>query len=69
MKMEHTKLLTKLNHLPIEMQSEVNDFIDFLISRKKKKISKKKPTFGSAKGQITISTDFDEPLEDFTEYM
>lgn len=54
--MENTKkLLSKLNHLPIEMQTEVNDFIDFLISRKKKKISKKKPIFGSANGQITIS--------------
>ena len=41
MKMEHTKLLTKLNHLPIEMQSEVNDFIDFLISRKKKRFPKR----------------------------
>jgi prevent-host-death family protein len=29
--------------------------------------SKRKP--GSAKGMITISEDFDEPLEDFKEYM
>ena len=28
-----------------------------------------KPKFGSAKGLITISDDFDEPLEDFQEYM
>ena len=25
--------------------------------------------FGSAKGMITMSDDFDEPLEDFREYM
>jgi len=34
-------------------------------------ISKPKPRaqFGSAKGLITISDDFDAPLEDFKEYM
>jgi antitoxin (DNA-binding transcriptional repressor) of toxin-antitoxin stability system len=28
-----------------------------------------RPQFGSAKGMITMSDDFDEPLEDFQEYM
>ena len=28
-----------------------------------------KPQFGSAKGLITMSEDFDESLEDFKEYM
>lgn len=28
-----------------------------------------RPHFGSAKGLITLSEDFDEPLEDFAEYM
>lgn len=34
-------------------------------------ISKSKPRaqFGSAKGLITMSDDFDAPLEDFKEYM
>jgi len=27
------------------------------------------PRFGSMKGKITIADDFDEPLEDFKEYM
>ncbi len=30
---------------------------------------KAQPRFGSAKGLITMSDDFDEPLEDFSEYM
>ena len=30
---------------------------------------KSRPQFGSAKGLITMSDDFDEPLEDFEEYM
>ena len=28
-----------------------------------------KPTFGSAKGMVTMSDDFDAPLNDFKEYM
>ncbi len=27
------------------------------------------PQFGSAKGLITVAEDFDEPLDDFREYM
>ena len=30
---------------------------------------KRRPKFGSAKGLVTISDDFDEPLEDFKDYM
>lgn len=30
---------------------------------------KPRPQFGSAKGLISMSHDFDEPLEDFAEYM
>jgi hypothetical protein len=29
----------------------------------------KRPVFGCAKGQFWMSDDFDEPLEDFEEYM
>jgi len=31
--------------------------------------AKPKPVFGSAKGLITMSDDFDEPLEDFRDYV
>jgi antitoxin (DNA-binding transcriptional repressor) of toxin-antitoxin stability system len=31
--------------------------------------TKPRPQFGSAKGLITILDDFDEPLEDFKEYL
>ena len=37
-----------------------------LVSLKKEK---KQAKFGSAKGMITMSDDFDAPLEDFKEYM
>ncbi|MBD1907977.1 type II toxin-antitoxin system Phd/YefM family antitoxin [Funiculus sociatus GB2-A5] len=31
--------------------------------------AKGRPQFGSAKGLVTISEDFDDPIEDFKDYM
>ena len=63
-------LYSKLEALPPNLKSEVSDFIDFLIEKAKKKDTKNvKPKFGSLKGKIKLSVDFDEPLEDFKEYM
>ena len=70
--MTHIQLYTKINNLPSDLKAEVNDFIDFLLSRKKKKplgSSGKSPQFGCAKGKIWVSTDFDEPLDEFKPYM
>lgn len=67
--MEHSQLYSKISSLPSDIRAEVNDFIDFLLNKKKKEIKKKKPKFGCAKGQIFISPDFDEPLSDFKDYM
>ena len=67
--MKSIQLYTKLSYLPNDLKSEVIDFIDFLLSKKKKEMIKKKPQFGCAKGQFYMSPDFDEPLEDFKEYM
>ena len=67
--MEQIQLYTKINSLPDDIKSEVNDFIDYLMTKKEKEFKKKKPKFGCAKGQIYISPDFDEPLDDFKEYM
>lgn len=61
-------VIEKINSLPIELQKEVEDFIDFLKSKvENNKDGKRK--LGLAKGQIKMSADFDEPLEDFKEYM
>lgn len=67
--MEQIQLYTKLSNLPTDLKSEVNDFIDFLLSKRKKEIQQKKPKYGCAKGEIYISPDFDEPLDDFKDYM
>jgi hypothetical protein len=68
-KMEQIQLFTKINYLPADLKSELNDFIDFLLLKSKKGNKKKQPKYGCAKGQIYISPDFDEPLVDFKEYM
>lgn len=67
--MEQIQLYTKISQLSGDLKSEVNDFIDFLLSKKKKKNHKKQPQFGCANGEIYTSPDFNEPLDDFKEYM
>lgn len=67
--MSSSELYIKINHLPAELKSEVNDFVDFLITKKKVNRKLKKPVFGCAKGKIKIAPDFDEPLDIFKEYM
>lgn len=62
-------LYSKLESLTPELRSEANDFIDFLIEKaKKKSIKSQSPKFGSLKGKIKLSDNFDAPLEDFNEY-
>ncbi len=67
--MESTKLHTKISTLPPNLKSEVNDFVDFLLNKRRKEIKKKKPKFGCVQGKIYMSPDFDEPLDDFKDYM
>ena len=55
-------LYTKISCLPTDIKSEVNDFIDFLLIKRKKQQKFKSPKFGCAKGKIIMSSDFDEPL-------
>ena len=66
--MEQAQLYSKISVLPTDLQSEVNDFVDFLLN-KRKRYKGKETGFGCAKGEIYISQDFDEPLDDFKEYM
>lgn len=61
-------LNTKFESLPPNLKKEVNDFVDFLVS-KSKSDAKKPAKFGSAKGKIKMSADFDAPLDDFKDYM
>ena len=64
-------LYKKLEQLPPELKIEVQNFIDFLLDKNKSKneIQVIKREFGSLKGKIHLSKDFDDPVDDFKEYM
>jgi len=57
------KLYTKIESLPPKIKEEALDFIDFLVQKAKATQEKNKPVFGSMKGKIQLSEDFDAPME------
>jgi hypothetical protein len=66
-------IYTKLEMLPPALKQEAMRFIESLVEKSSGKNSgeagKTKPVFGSLKGKIKLSEDFDAPLDDFREYM
>ena len=58
-------LSDKFKALPPELQHEAIDFIEFLLLKYKNKNKGKRP-FGLCKGEIKISEDFYEPIDDET---
>ena len=65
-------LMQMYNEMTAIEQKELFDFALFLISRsiQAQQQTKKRGGFGALKDKISyISDDFDEPLEDFEEYM
>ncbi len=67
--MNDSIIYSKLSTLPENLKSEVSDFIDSLVAKEKKTSEKKKLILGSGKGIFVMHDDFDEPLEDFKDYM
>jgi hypothetical protein len=67
--MEALFLEQKVNQLPMEVRREVLDYVDFLLH--KHSVDKPvKPYAGCMKGTVTwMSDDFNEPLDDFKDYM
>jgi hypothetical protein len=63
-------ILKKIHALPNSMKVEIVDFIEFL-TQKYRPVKKEKviPQYGSLKGTFKMADDFDEPLEDFKEYL
>jgi len=64
--------------IPVEYVGEEIEILVFPVKKTKSMenlindpvtTAKATPVFGCMKGQIQISDDFDEPLEDFKEYM
>lgn len=67
--MTDIQLYTKISTLPSELKQQVNDFIASLGETPKSKLKIKERQFGYAKGFFEIADDFDEPLQDFKDYM
>lgn len=68
--MENDFLSEQVAKLPAHLKLEVNDFVDFLLSKfLQPKNAFSKPVFGSGKGMFKMKPDFDEPLHDFKDYM
>ncbi len=67
--MTDLQLYTQISSLPADLKKEVSDFVEFLKQKAKLKTRIKKRHLGAAKGLIVIAPDFDEPLEDFKDYM
>jgi hypothetical protein len=62
-------LFDKVSKLPDNLKAEVSDFVEFLLQKYNDSSETATPTFGSGKGMFLIKPGFDEPLEDFKEYM
>jgi hypothetical protein len=69
--METQSLIQKINTLPLLEKKEVNDFVEFIIFKKKnlKTSPKKERTFGLFKNKIKMTDDFDAPIDDFKNHM
>ncbi|SEK64207.1 type II toxin-antitoxin system VapB family antitoxin [Parapedobacter koreensis] len=70
--MGHIQLLEKVKKIPPAYQQEVEDFIDFILSKKQPTAALKKGAqrkLGLLKGKLQMADDFDDPLEDFKDYM
>ncbi|RZJ91776.1 MAG: DUF2281 domain-containing protein [Hymenobacter sp.] len=69
--MSTNQLLEEIDSLPANLQEEVQDFVAFLKIKAQKQSQPplQKRQFGAGKGLVIMSNDFDEPLDDFKEYM
>ena len=70
--MSNYDFLEKVKLMPADYQQEIKDFIDF-VWEKKLGQTLEKPNrdkiIGAFRGKVWMSPDFDEPLEDFKDYM
>jgi hypothetical protein len=67
--MTDLQLYSQISSLPADLKKEVSDFVEFLKQKAKSKTKPKERKFGYAKDFFKMAPDFDEPLEDFKDYM
>jgi hypothetical protein len=61
------ELKTQILSLSDDQRAQVADFVAQLIEKNKPKIKERQ--IGGLKGAFIMAPDFDEPLEDFKDYM
>ncbi len=67
---EEKLILSQIQQLPEKLRQEVLHYIEFLQAKYNAQNGKRKNRkAGSAKGKYKLAPDFDQPLEDFKEYM
>ncbi|MCU0418593.1 MAG: DUF2281 domain-containing protein [Cyclobacteriaceae bacterium] len=66
--MSSETLQEKIKKLPLDKQLELDKIVDELLAAVEKR-EPAKSGFGALKGTIVMSDDFDEPVEDFKDYM
>jgi hypothetical protein len=67
--MTNTTLYSKISTLPKPIQNEILDYMEFLIQRHKPQKKQIHPKAGCMQGVFQMRYDFNEPLDDFNEYM
>lgn len=67
--MTDVQLYTKLLALHKELKKEVSDFIDSLKSQINNSNGSKKRSSGLAHGLIKMKDNFDDPIDEFKEYI
>jgi hypothetical protein len=71
-KMNEQLITSKIQQINSEnLKQELLFFLDYLLAKQftDKKAEKRIPKFGCAKGTFKMAGDFDEPLDDFKDYM
>jgi Protein of unknown function (DUF2281) len=72
--MLETAILNHLEKLPESLKEDVLHYVEALVAQHSKTLvtsekPKKRGALGILKGRIKIADNFDEPLEDFKDYM
>ena len=69
--MNQAMLFHEIEKLPDNLKKEVSDFINFLLYKNnpKRSSNRKRNGFGCLKGKISMTEDFNSPLEEFKDYM
>ncbi len=67
--MTDLQLYLQISTLPENLKSEVVGFIEILKKKRSRKPGIKERKFGYAKDFFIVKPDFDDPLQDFKDYM